>query len=138
MEDLLLKYSAIPHKYILKGKEFGDNRLLYHDYIEEQKKHAYTLIICRDAYAKKGWVTSRYVEAVSCWSMPIVDKCYDIYNHYKYATPRCDGENDARELIMYYSNNPIERTLDLIRLNSYFESSSHNFKELISVLGRTK
>lgn len=116
----------------LKSTEFGDNRLEYSQYIEEAKKHKFALIISRQDYIDLGWVTSRFVEAVSCWNYPIVDIDYDRFQYFgmnKMLSPEV-----AKDTIEKLSDDEFAREGRIKYYRNRFEKDSLKFAKLVEEL----
>ena len=64
----------------LNGK---DARLEYSQYMNLLSHFKFSLIISHEKCRSIGWVTSRYVESISCYTIPLIDVKYDVFGHFK-------------------------------------------------------
>lgn len=82
-----------------------DNRLEYSEYIKLLRMFRYSLIIARKEYRDLHWTTSRFVESISNWVYPIVDKDYDLSGHFLYEesfgiSNRVSDYNDVMKIML--------------------------------------
>jgi hypothetical protein len=108
-----------------------DNRLPYNEYIKELSKHKFALIISRKPYDELGWVTSRFVEAISNWVYPIVDEKYDKYNHYLVNKVNINNYNKVIESLI---DDELFRFNVIRSYREKFYNDSFKFKQLMEEL----
>lgn len=113
----------------------GDTRLEYEKYYELSKRYKYTIIVARDEYNRSGWITSRFVEAISCGIIPFVDFEYDKFCWFvsKDSFLRISGKNDVITKIDQIESNCIirEDVNDLIKNYAlYFDTQLYRSKFL--------
>lgn len=122
---------AVPSKDLLKHGKF-DNRLPYYDYIDEAKNHKFALIVSRQEYIDLGWVTSRFVEAASCWNYPITDIDYDRFQYF--GMTKVLNATDVRNTIDKLSKDESTRLTKIKFYRHRFENDSLKFKALMEEL----
>ena len=70
---------------LLKSYRDGSDMRIDHDsYIKLLDACSFNLIVSSDWIYKHGWVTSRMIEALSCYSIPLVAPGYDCFDWYKH------------------------------------------------------
>lgn len=70
---------------LLKNYNDGSDMRIDHDsYIKLLDACAFNLIVSSDWIYKHGWITSRMIEALSCYSIPLVAPGYDCFDWYKH------------------------------------------------------
>ena len=70
---------------LLKSYGDGSDMRIDHDsYIKLLDACSFNLIVSSDWIYKHGWVTSRMIEALSCYSIPLVAPGYDCFDWYKH------------------------------------------------------
>lgn len=130
--DKTLEYlECVKSKSLLKDKE-SDKRLYYMDYIEEAQHHKFALIIGREQYNELGWVTSRFVEAASCWNYPIVDIEYD--KHQYFGITKMINTTDVRNTIEKLLKDELSRETRIKYYRHRFENDYDKFAMLLKEL----
>ena len=129
--DTLNYTDNIQSKTLLKT-DTADHRLNYNEYIEEAMKHKFAFIISRQEYIDLGWVTSRFVEAASCWNYPIVDMTYD--RHQYFGISKVLNYKEAQILINKLSNDEFSREHKIQLYRDRFAKDRNKFVSLLEEL----
>lgn len=70
---------------LLKSYSDGSDTRIDHDsYIKLLDACSFNLIVSSDWIYKHGWITSRMIEALSCYSIPLVAPGYDCFGFYRH------------------------------------------------------
>ena len=70
---------------LLKSYSDGSDMRIDHDsYLKLLDACSFNLIVSSDWIYKHGWITSRMIEALSCYSIPLVAPGYDCFDWYKH------------------------------------------------------
>lgn len=70
---------------LLKSYSDGSDMRIDHDsYIKLLDACSFNLIVSSDWIYKHGWITSRMIEALNCYSIPLVAPGYDCFDWYKH------------------------------------------------------
>lgn len=70
---------------LLKSYSDGSDTRIDHDsYLKLLDACSFNLIVSSDWIYKHGWITSRMIEALSCYSIPLVAPGYDCFGWYKH------------------------------------------------------
>lgn len=70
---------------LLKNYSDGSDMRIDHDsYLKLLDACSFNLIVSSDWIYKHGWITSRMIEALSCYSIPLVSPGYDCFDWYKH------------------------------------------------------
>lgn len=70
---------------LLKSYSDGSDTRIDHDsYLKLLDACSFNLIVSSDWIYKHGWITSRMIEALSCYSIPLVAPGYDCFDWYKH------------------------------------------------------
>lgn len=125
--------------YTLLKTDTKDNRIPYKDFQKLQSNFKYSFIISRPSYQSSGWVTPRFVEAISNYSFPIVHATYDKSNHYdylyKYSCHEKVNSTDDVKKVMSYGNEG--RLLMLKVMNNVLKKNMYNFVALLRYIDTT-
>ena len=83
---------------LLKSYGDGSDMRIDHDsYLKLLDACSFNLIVSSDWIYKHGWVTSRMIEALSCYSIPLVAPGYDCFEWYKHSKTIVYDYNSIRK-----------------------------------------
>lgn len=122
MELLKSIESTVDCSFYVKWAD-RDERIDYHKYIQKQRRYKYSLIITRQEYVDIGWITSRFVEAISTWSWPIVHCDYDKFNYFP--IPKFEKVEFIKNCMK------LNRTYVIKNFRKRFKEHRHNLSKLI-------
>jgi hypothetical protein len=125
-EKIFSLYKFYPD--VATDQELEDVRLDYPSYIQLSKLFRFNLMIVRKEYRDIGWATSRYVEAISNYNLPLSDYEYDKFNHFNHMV-RTYSYKD----VLYYVNviEENERINFIEEQRKIIKENRPKFKELI-------
>lgn len=137
-KQLINAYSEQVACYFILKTDTEDNRIDYDKFMQEQQLHKFSLIVSRNKYKNWGWCTSRFVEALSNWSYPVVDKDYDKYNWYRLSWYPGEADiynkctpNTIKEKLQYLVEHE-EKRLDMLKFyRDMIKHESGFFKETV-------
>ena len=83
---------------LLKSYSDGSDMRIDHDsYLKLLDACSFNLIVSSDWIYKHGWITSRMIEALSCYSIPLVAPGYDCFEWYKHSKTIVYDYNSIRK-----------------------------------------
>ena len=114
---------------LLKSYSDGSDTRIDHDsYLKLLDACSFNLIVSSDWIYKHGWITSRMIEALNCYSIPLVAPGYDCFGWYKHdKTIVCDY-NSIRKHLNGIKDEVIDEFLENRKLA---EERSTNFEEIL-------
>ena len=114
---------------LLKSYSDGrDTRIDHDSYLKLLDACSFNLIVSSDWIYKHGWITSRMIEALSCYSIPLVAPGYDCFGWYKHdKTIVCDY-NSIRKHLNGIKDEVLDEFLENKKLA---EERSTKFEEIL-------
>ena len=114
---------------LLKSYSDGSDTRIDHDsYLKLLDACSFNLIVSSNWIYKHGWITSRMIEALSCYSIPLVAPGYDCFDWYKHdKTTVCDY-NSIRKHLNGIKSEVVDELLENKKLA---EERSTKFEEIL-------
>lgn len=124
------KMFVVCKEYYQSGAIAYDDRLGYDTFMDLMSFFKYSLVIARKDYNEIGWVTPRYIEAVSRNCLPICDEQFDKYEHFK-SKILVDSYDMLIDVIKYYSEHEDARIEWLNRSRETFKKNKDMFRRIV-------
>ena len=114
---------------LLKNYNDGSDMRIDHDsYIKLLDACAFNLIVSSDWIYKHGWITSRMIEALSCYSIPLVAPGYDCFEWYKHSKTIVYDYNSIRKHLNGIKDEVLDEFLENKKLA---KERSTKFEEIL-------
>ena len=114
---------------LLKSYSDGSDMRIDHDsYLKLLDACSFNLIVSSDWIYKHGWVTSRMIEALSCYSIPLVAPGYDCFEWYKHSKTIVYDYNSIRKHLNGIKDEVIDEFLENRKLA---KERSTKFEEIL-------
>ena len=114
---------------LLKSYSDGSDMRIDHDsYIKLLDACAFNLIVSSDWIYKHGWITSRMIEALSCYSIPLVAPGYDCFEWYKHSKTIVYDYNSIRKHLNGVKDEVVNELLENRKLA---KERSTKFEEIL-------
>ena len=114
---------------LLKSYSDGSDTRIDHDsYLKLLDACSFNLIVSSDWIYKHGWVTSRMIEALSCYSIPLVAPGYDCFDWYKHSKTIVYDYNSIRKHLNGIKDEVIDEFLENKKLA---KERSTKFEEIL-------
>ena len=114
---------------LLKSYSDGSDMRIDHDsYLKLLDACSFNLIVSSDWIYKHGWVTSRMIEALSCYSIPLVAPGYDCFEWYKHSKTIVYDYNSIRKHLNGIKDEVLDEFLENKKLA---EERSTKFEEIL-------
>lgn len=114
---------------LLKNYNDGSDMRIDHDsYIKLLDACAFNLIVSSDWIYKHGWITSRMIEALSCYSIPLVAPGYDCFEWYKHSKTIVYDYNSIRKHLNGVKDEVVNELLENRKLA---KERSTKFEEIL-------
>lgn len=114
---------------LLKSYSDGSDMRIDHDsYLKLLDACSFNLIVSSDWIYKHGWVTSRMIEALSCYSIPLVAPGYDCFEWYKHSKTIVCDYNSIRKHLNGIKSEVVDEFLENKKLA---EERSTKFEEIL-------
>ena len=114
---------------LLKSYKDGSDMRIDHDsYIKLLDACSFNLIVSSDWIYKHGWITSRMIEALSCYSIPLVAPGYDCFDWYKHSKTIVYDYNSIRKHLNGIKDEVLDEFLENKKLA---KERSTKFEEIL-------
>ena len=114
---------------LLKSYSDGSDTRIDHDsYLKLLDACSFNLIVSSDWIYKHGWITSRMIEALSCYSIPLVAPGYDCFDWYKHDKTIVYDYNSIRKHLNGIKDEVIDEFLENRKLA---KERSTKFEEIL-------
>ena len=114
---------------LLKSYSDGSDMRIDHDsYLKLLDACSFNLIVSSDWIYKHGWVTSRMIEALSCYSIPLVAPGYDCFEWYKHSKTIVYDYNSIRKHLNGIKDEVVDEFLENKKLA---KERSTKFEEIL-------
>ena len=114
---------------LLKSYSDGSDTRIDHDsYLKLLDACSFNLIVSSDWIYKHGWITSRMIEALSCYSIPLVAPGYDCFEWYKHDKTIVYDYNSIRKHLNGIKDEVIDEFLENKKLA---KERSTKFEEIL-------
>lgn len=114
---------------LLKNYNDGSDMRIDHDsYLKLLDACAFNLIVSSDWIYKHGWITSRMIEALSCYSIPLVAPGYDCFEWYKHSKTIVYDYNSIRKHLNGVKDEVVNELLENRKLA---KERSTKFEEIL-------
>ena len=114
---------------LLKSYKDGSDMRIDHDsYLKLLDACSFNLIVSSDWIYKHGWVTSRMIEALSCYSIPLVAPGYDCFEWYKHSKTIVYDYNSIRKHLNGIKDEVVDEFLENKKLA---KERSTKFEEIL-------
>ena len=114
---------------LLKSYSDGSDMRIDHDsYLKLLDACSFNLIVSSDWIYKHGWVTSRMIEALSCYSIPLVAPGYDCFEWYKHSKTIVFDYNSIRKHLNGIKSEVVDEFLENKKLA---KERSTKFEEIL-------
>lgn len=114
---------------LLKSYSDGTDTRIDHDsYIKLLDACSFNLIVSSNWIYKHGWITSRMIEALSCYSIPLVAPGYDCFDWYKHDKTIVYDYNSIRKHLNGIKDEVLDEFLENKKLA---KERSTKFKEIL-------
>lgn len=124
------KMFVVCKEYYQSGAVAYDDRLGYDTFMDLMSFFKYSLVIARKDYNEIGWVTPRYIEAVSRNCLPICDEQFDKYEHFK-SKILVNSYDMLVDVIKYYYEHEDARIEWLNRSRETFKKNKDMFRRIV-------
>ena len=114
---------------LLKSYSDGSDTRIDHDsYIKLLDACSFNLIVSSDWIYKHGWITSRMIEALSCYSIPLVAPGYDCFGFYRHDKTIVYDYNSIRKHLNGIKDEVVDEFFENRKLA---EERSTKFEEIL-------
>ena len=114
---------------LLKSYSDGSDTRIDHDsYLKLLDACSFNLIVSSNWIYKHGWITSRMIEALSCYSIPLVAPGYDCFDWYKHDKTIVYDYNSIRKHLNGIKDEVVDEFLANKKLA---EERSTKFEEIL-------
>lgn len=114
---------------LLKSYSDGTDTRIDHDsYIKLLDACSFNLIVSSNWIYKHGWITSRMIEALNCYSIPLVAPGYDCFDWYKHDKTIVYDYNSIRKHLNGIKDEVVDEFLENRKLA---EERSTKFEEIL-------
>lgn len=114
---------------LLKSYSDGSDTRIDHDsYLKLLDACSFNLIVSSDWIYKHGWITSRMIEALSCYSIPLVAPGYDCFEWYKHSKTIVYDYNSIRKHLNGIKDEVLDEFLENKKLA---KERSTKFEEIL-------
>lgn len=118
---------------LIKYANGKDERIEHEEYLKLLKMFKYNLMICRKDYREIGWITSRLIESIDNWCLPVFDFEYDKNSAYRIPELVIDQNNRRgfTKVYLMFKNKEEKVTDILIDMRSKVMERKEKFVETI-------